>query len=103
MGLLENKTSDENILTKHGFKFKTSSVTGHFKNCYEKTIALDSSYVMWVAVKTDTSEVFIYIEYDCGGEIASREYALDNTFSNERAFFEELDDIVTMVAEEYND
>ena len=104
MGILKNNSSkDKNILTENGFKYTSSSATGALQNCYERAITLDCSYVMWVAVKTDTSEVYIYVEFACGGEIASYDCQLDNSFDDENAFFNELDELITERAKYYND
>lgn len=102
MGILRNNPSKEkNILTEHGFEYTHSSVTGALQNCYEKVITLDNSYVMWVAVKTDTSDVYFYIEYDCGGQVSSYADQLDSTFDDEDSFFNELDELVTECASFY--
>ncbi len=103
MGILTDSVDKNNILTQNNFKYKSSSCTGELNNCYERCISLTDCYDAWVAVKTDTGEVFTYVEYDCGGEVES---IYDHIYINfedlPRQFFEKLDEIVTDIYERYN-
>lgn len=103
MGILSNHEPDKNnILTEHGFKFKTSNCTGVVQNCYEKYIQLSSLYCAWVAVVPETGFVYIYIEYDCGGLVAEFQNALCKKWEDSQSdFFEELDDYVTSAVSSY--
>ena len=101
MGLLEEQRDENNILTKNGFKHKGSSVTGQLDDCYEKCIGV-GSYYAWIAVNTETGNVAIYVEYDCGGEVATYTYSLRNSWNDDPDdFFEELDDFATSMLEHY--
>lgn len=99
MGLLA-KQSENNILIQNGFKHKASSVTGYLRDCYEKCIDLNQ-YCAWVAVNVKTGNVYIYVEYDCGGEIATYTHNMDASWNNEDAFFEELDNFTTDKLQQY--
>lgn len=71
MGILVDsieKSKEPNILTEHNFEYVKSSCTYNLDNCYERCVKLTSLYDAWVAVKL-TGEVFIYVEYECGGEV----------------------------------
>lgn len=105
MGILrETNETENNILTRYGFEYEQRSVTGHLKNCYEKSISLGPTYVAWVSVKTDTGEVYIYVEYECGGEVMSYESTIvANWNESESAFFDELDEYVTDTLANYTD
>lgn len=94
MGLLNNSAVKSNILTEHGFKLKDRNVTGELKNCYEKCIDL-GLYYAWISVNPATRRVIIYVEYDCGGEVARYRDNLLHLWSDQEAFFEELDEFVT--------
>lgn len=96
MGILSIEKQVNNILIDYGFKYKHYSVTGNLHNCYEKTIQLSTLYYAWIAVKPDTNKVFIYIEFECGGEVASYDLSLTKSFENDpQGFFAELDELVT--------
>ena len=103
MGILkETGKGINNILTKYDFEYEQRSVTGALNNCYEKVIPL-GLYSAWISVKT-SGEVFIYIEYDCGGEVASYDNVINaNWNESEVAFFDELDEYVTNILENYKD
>ena len=101
MGILKN-TATNNALTYLGFTFERHSVTGELKNCYEKTIKLSDLYYMWVAVNIETSAVVLYIEYDCGGEVATYNFTIDCDFNeNPDEFITKLDNEVTDYANMY--
>lgn len=101
MGILKN-TATNNALTNIGFTFEYRSVTGELKNCYEKTIKLSDLYYMWVSVNIETSAVVLYIEYDCGGEVATYKFTIDYDFNeNPDEFITKLDDEVTDYAKMY--
>ena len=71
-------------------------------NCYEKVVSLNSCYDAWVSVDIETSQVYIYIEYECGGEVARFDNELDTDFYvDQESFFRELDDYVTDVVSSY--
>lgn len=103
MGILQQNCNTNNILTENGFKYKPRSVTGDLKNCFEKCIDL-GLYYAWIAVNTDTRRVLIYVEYDCGGEVARYTTNLLHLWKDsEEAFFEELDEYVTDRLEYYRE
>ncbi len=101
MGILSVENRD-NILTKHGFKYEHRSVTGELERVYEKCVKFPSIYYGWVAVSIETGEVFIYVEYDCGGEVATYSEQLENKWEDSQdRFFRELDELVTGIASRY--
>lgn len=99
MGILsEDLSQSKNILTEHGFKYTRSSVTGQLLNCFEKRIRFSNLYYGWVAVKT-SGEVYIYVEYECGGEVATYSEQLENKWEDSHEeFFAELDELVTGIS-----
>lgn len=103
MGILQQNCNTNNILTENGFKYKPRSVTGDLKNCFEKCIDL-GLYYAWVAVNINTRRVLIYVEYDCGGEVARYTTNLMHLWEDsEEAFFKELDEYVTDRLEYYKE
>lgn len=101
MGILKN-TATDNALTILGFTFEQHSVTGELTNCYEKTIRLSDLYYMWVSVNIETSTVVLYIEYDCGGEVATYKFTINCDFTeNPDEFITKLDNEVTDYAKMY--
>lgn len=100
MGILsEDLSQSKNILTEHGFKYTRSSVTGQLRNCFEKRIRFSSLYYGWVAVKVTTGEVYVYVEYECGGEVATYSEQLENKWEDsQEEFFTELDELVTGIS-----
>lgn len=95
MGVLKTQNSD-NILTRNGFTYTSSNVTGELKHCYERGIRVSDTYFAWVAVNPDTGEVVIYIEYDCGGQVAKTQFRLTSSYLYDSYdFFNELDTEVT--------
>lgn len=101
MGILKN-TATNNALTNLGFTFERHSVTGELKNCYEKTIKLSDLYYMWVSVSIEMSMASLYIEYECGGEVATYNFLIDCDFNeNPDEFITKLDNEVTDIAKMY--
>ena len=102
MGILsEDLSQSKNILTEHGFKYEQSSVTGQFQNCFEKCVKFSSLYYGWVAVKTN-GDVYVYVEYECGGEVATYlEHLTNNWEDSQEEFFAELDKLVTSISYTY--
>ena len=101
MGLLTEQRDENNILTENGFEHKSSSVTGQLNDCYEKYIGV-GPYDAWIAVNTETGNVCIYVEYACGGEVATYTHSLRNSWDDDPDdFFEELDDFATSMLKHY--
>lgn len=102
MGILKDYTKSDNILLANGFTRENKSVTGDLIMCYEKVIFLNSCYVAWVSVDIETSQVYVYIEYECGGGVAKFDNELDTDFYvDQESFFRELDDYVTDTVSSY--
>ena len=103
MGVLLGSRSSG--LESYGFKHVTSSVDGTLKDCYEKCVYLSDAYCAWVAVRPEfkeDDEVYIYVEYACGGFVASYSPILHHKYYGEsQEFLYELDDYVTELAEDY--
>lgn len=109
MGLLtrdDNKKID-NILTRNGFVKESGSIDGQLDDVYEKQCVKLSdeefSYYAYVAVNVNTNDVHMYVEYDCGGEVASYDATLyeSNFEEDEKEFFEHLDSLVTNYLQQY--
>lgn len=102
----DNKKID-NILMRNGFVKESQSIDGYLDDVYEKQcIRLsdkDCSYYAYVAVNVNTNNVHMYIEYDCGGEVASYDATLyeSNFEENEEEFFNHLDYLVTDYLQQY--
>ena len=102
MGVLSQIRNNSNILEKHGFEYTDRSATYELYNCWETTINLPKcNYCAWIAVDTNSLEVVIYVEYDCGGEITTMRDSLTTSFDNQTAFFKELDMLVTNLLKPY--
>ena len=104
MGILVKQPKENNVLTQNDFTYKARSVNGTLTACYEKFVPLSDTYDAFVAVKPETGEVSIYVEYECGGEVASFVIVLTASYSeNPDEFFEELDNEVTELTAFYAD
>ena len=58
--------------------------------------------IMWVSVNIETSTVVLYIEYKCGGEVATHKFTIDCNFTeNLDEFIAKLDDEITDYAKMY--
>ena len=106
MGILkENKKEEINILTENGFEYGDHSIDYDLHSCYEKCVKLsedENSYYAWVSVNICNGDVHIYVEYDCGGKIASIDTNIDVNFEeNQQEFFEKLDEEVTELLKSY--
>lgn len=96
MGIIKSTSTNNLLTTTYGFSYEQHSVTGVLKNCYEKTIKLSNTYYAWIAVDINTSCVVIYIEFECGGEVATYNFTIDCDFnSNPEKFVDLLDEEVT--------
>lgn len=101
MGIIKS-TSTNNLLTEYGFSYEKRSVTGELKNCYEKTIKLSDTYYAWVAINISTSDVVIYVEFECGGEVATYNFSIDCDFDDDpEKFIDILDKEVTDYTKSY--
>ena len=105
MGILRvPKIHNRNILTDNGFEYKASNCVGTMEYCYERCVTLSAKYDAWVSVKPETGDVFIYIEYECGGEVYRYNgTVLANWDESESEFFKELDEYVTDTTNFYRD
>ena len=102
MGILKDYTKLDNILLANGFTKEDESVTGDLIDCYEKVVSLNSCYDAWVSVDIETSHVFVYVEYECGGKVAKFDAYLNTDFYvDQESFFRELDDYVTAIVSSY--
>lgn len=102
MGLLEMPTNQQsNILTKHGFTLEKSNVINTLHCCYERVIDL-GLYQAWLSVVTATGDVCIYVEYNCGGEVARYTTVLKAKWlESHEDFFKELDDYTSDMLDFY--
>ena len=87
MGILAR--SNSNILTDHGFEEERLNV-------YRKFVELSDLYDAWITVDLRKNSVEIYVEYECGGEVATYNFTIDADFEEyPNQFFDELDEEVT--------
>lgn len=87
------------IFIKNGFEKKDRSVTGEIKNCYEKFIEINDLYDMYVAYNIEERKGFIYVEFECGGEVGSFPFT---TYSeDEEDCFKEVMEEVDRIKEMY--
>lgn len=62
----------------------------------------DDLYCIWVGVNFDALEVYIYVEYECGGEVHRDTLDIsDINIGNEEALMQVLDDAVSYYVENY--
>jgi hypothetical protein len=102
MGILAETPKSGDILAQNGFTHETKSVNGALTDCYERCVSLSDLYDAFIAVKPETGEVSIYVEYECGGEVASFDTELTASYSMDpEGFFKELDDEVTELTSSY--
>ena len=98
MGILKENISG-NILERNGFTKEVANVNAQLMDCYEKGVALNSTYYAYVAVNCNSSDVYIYIEYNCGGYYAAEEPCISVDYNQDpQRFFDELDEYVTDLA-----
>lgn len=82
-------------LVGHGFK-PCKNVKG-----YTKVYKVDNTYKVWVTIKPDCEEIFIYKEYDkltslYGGFVAENLITIqDDWFDNLETFINEVDAVLT--------
>lgn len=76
------------IFIRNGFTKKERSVTGELKNCYEKFVEINDLYDMWVSYNLEEHKGFIYVEFECGGEVES--YSFDTYCEDEEDCFYEI-------------
>ncbi len=93
MGILA--MSNSNILTENGFTFERC-------NTYEKCVKLSDLYDAFVTVDIVKGYVNVYVEYECGGEVATYDFTISTDFEEyPNDFFNELDEEVTDFLEIY--
>lgn len=98
MGILKENTS-VNILERNGFTKEVANVNALLLDCYEKYVSLTPLYDAYVAVNCNSSDVYIYIEYNCGGYYAAEEPCMSIEYNQDpQRFFDELDEYVTDLA-----
>lgn len=100
MGLLKKqtqpKTKIEKELIQYGFE-KSHGPKG--EPGYVNTYSLeDGQYCLWVTVDLGGRHLYLYKEYDCGGEIFSIDYAIEQyLIDNPELFIEWMDSMITDV------
>lgn len=93
MGILAR--SNSNILTDNGFTLERC-------NSYEKFVKLSDLYDAFVTVDIVKGSVEVYVEYECGGEVATYNFTIRTDFEEHpNKFFNELDEEVTDFLEIY--
>lgn len=100
MGILIGECN--NIFLKNGFTYEKHNVLHNIHNCYEKCVSLSDTYDAWISINTDSGKGFIYVEYECGGEVTSYDVELDDNLSTD-AMFEKLDEFATNMLSSYID
>ena len=98
MGIILKTQVDENsYLTNYGFKKDEPYI-------YSRWYRLNSLYDMLVTVNILSERVNFYIEYNCGGEVASEDISWADehiSIEDEKSFIEWLDEEATEFAEVY--
>ena len=89
-------------LEDYGFDKCARTVLGQpcqYETCVHSK---DDLYCIWVGVNFDALEVYIYVEYECGGEVYRDTLDIsDINVGNESKFMQMLDDEVSRYAEGY--
>ena len=89
-------------LEDYGFDKCSRTVLG--QSCqYETCVhSKDDLYCIWVGINFDALEVYIYVEYECGGEVCRYTVDLsDVDVDREEALMQVLDDAVSYYVENY--
>lgn len=91
MGLFKdsiNLDSQYAFLLNLGFEYNL-----YGKEDYIKTINHNEIEVLWITVNPQESKVYLYNEWDCGGELWSRKYDIpQDVLENESDFMDWLDE-----------
>ena len=89
-------------LEDYGFDKCARTVLGQpcqYETCVHSNNDL---YCIWVGVNFDALEVYIYVEYECGGEVCRYTVDLsDIDVDNENELMQVLDDAVSYYVENY--
>lgn len=95
MGIFRNsllKSPSIPFMPELGFEYKIAGgpkgETG-----WVKTISFcDDLYVLWITVDTENNTLWLYCEYDCGGELWSRESDIpEEAMVNKELFIDWID------------
>lgn len=91
MGLFKDSI---NLDSKYAFLLNLGFEYNRFgKEDYIKTINHNEIEVLWITVNLQERKVYLYNEWDCGGELWSREYDIpEEILSNEKDFVDWLDE-----------
>lgn len=77
-----------NLGFKYGERSGAQGETG-----YTKTINHNVNETLWITVNPQERKVYLYNEWDCGGELWSRNYKIpQSVLENETEFVDWLDD-----------
>ena len=97
-----NKT-ENNILTKNKFFFESVNIIGTLTDCYEKYIKINDFYRAYISVDINSSEVYIYIEFINGDEVATYSTKINSKWNqSEENFYNELLDYSEDIINLYN-
>lgn len=76
------------FLLKLGFEYKQ-----YGKEEYTKTIHHNEIETLWITVNPQERKVYLYNEWDCGGELWSRDYDIpQSALENDKKFVDWLDE-----------
>lgn len=96
MGILKKKLNESscNYLTKIGFQYgKRSGPQG--EEGYTKTIFHNENEVLWITIDLFKKKVYLYNEWDCGGELWQQSYDIpESMLDNEMDIISWLDEII---------
>lgn len=84
---LRKSVLDNTYLTTLGFEYgKRSGAQG--EEGYTKTIAHNEDEVLWITVNLQKKKVYLYNEWDCGGELWSATYDIPESILNSESIYE---------------
>lgn len=96
MGLIKQNNKNH-FLTKYGYDYKNRTVTGLKTPVYQNTYAHDNGLeYLWVDISLSTRTIYLYNEYECGGELWRREEIIPDyiDIENEHEFIDWLDELI---------
>ena len=102
MKVFHKEYAHRHWLEDYGFDKCSRTVLGQpcqYETCVHSN---DGLYCIWVGVNFNALEVYIYVEYECGGEVYRDTIDIsDIDVDSEDTFIQVLDDTVSYYVENY--
>ena len=102
MKIFHKETEVRHWLQDYGFDRESHTVLGQpcqFEKCILSELGL---YSIWVGVDFNSLQVYIYVEYECGGEVTRHTADFsDVDVDREEPFMEALEELVSYYLETY--